>query len=301
MLMEQQPRRSTMRDLLRLMTLTTGLVAFVGGSVLADDCTVAGVTYPCDFICGFPSNPPNNPCVAINNDVNGDGFKTTCGSTLGGNTINGSGADDIICGRDGDDTITGGGGNDKINGGGGNDNIDGGNGNDVIEGGLGSDILTGGSGDDTIYGISTSDLSSDDGGNLIKGENGNDFLVGAGGDDEIFGGANDDTIIGEGGRDVMKGEGGNDFIIDNYGGAIVNEVFGSLLCGGTGDDTLFANGPGHQCVDAGTQQVVSGPSDHDCTYINSPADSDDHDVGTQRNCANPSGFDGTRHPSCGCD
>jgi Ca2+-binding RTX toxin-like protein len=288
-----------MRQSIGVLTVAIGLVALTAAA-LADTCTVAGVTRTCDFVCGFPTNPPSSPCVAINNDINGDGFRTTCGSTQGGNTINGSNADEVICGRDGTDTITSSGGNDQINAGAGNDTIDGGTGIDIIEGGSGADSLTGGSGNDTIYGITNSDLSSNDGGNLINGGNNDDTLIGAGGDDEIFGGSGDDVIIGEGGRDVMKGEGGADTIFSNYGGAQLNEVFGSILCGGPGDDFLFADGPGHQCVDGGTQQQISG-TEFDCQYSNLPADSDDHDVGTQRNCVNPSGFDATRHPSCGCD
>jgi Ca2+-binding RTX toxin-like protein len=277
----------------------TALVTLYGG-VLADTCTVNGTTRTCDFVCGFPSNPPNPPCVAINNDVNGDGVRTTCGSTLGGNTIQGGSADEVICGRDGDDTVTGSGGDDQINGADGDDTIDGGNGSDVIEGGLGSDTITGASGDDTLSGNTGQDFTAD-GGNTIDGGNNNDTILGTGGDDELSGGSGDDTILGQGGRDVIKGEGGADFLISQYGGPQTNDVLGDLVCGGSGDDTIFAWGPGHQCVDAGTQQVVSG-SENDCSYANNqPADSDDHDIGTQRNCANAVGFDATRQPSCGCD
>jgi Ca2+-binding RTX toxin-like protein len=288
-----------MRIAIRVLMTATALVTLYGG-VLADTCTVAGVTRTCDFVCGFPSNPPNPACVAINNDVNGDGVRTTCGSTLGGNTINGGGADEMICGRDGDDTITGSGGNDQINGAGGNDGIDGGTGNDTIEGGGGKDSIEGGSGDDILSGNTGQDFT-DDGGNFIDGGNNNDSILGTGGDDELLGGSGDDSILGQGGRDVIMGEGGADFLVSQYGGPNVNEVFGDLLCGGPGDDTIFAWGPGHQCVDAGTQQVVTG-TENDCNYANNqPADSDDHDIGTQRNCANPIGFDANRHPSCGCD
>lgn len=288
-----------MRHVMRFLIVACGLVALTAAA-LADTCTVAGTTRTCDFVCGFPSSQAN-PCQAINNDINGDGFKTTCGSTSGGNFIKGSNNDEVLCGRDGDDNIEASGGNDQINTAGGNDTVDAGSGNDIVEGGTGSDNLVGGSGNDTIYAISSSDFSTNDGGNVIDGGNNDDTIWGAGGDDDIFAGSGDDLIIGQGGRDVIKGEAGADAIINNYGGSTANDVLGSLLCGGTGDDFIYADGPGHQCVDAGTQQAIAG-TEFDCQYLNLPADSDDHDIGTQRNCVHPdSNFSSTRHPSCGCD
>jgi Ca2+-binding RTX toxin-like protein len=290
-----------MRNVIRLLMTATALVTLYGG-VLADTCTVGGTTRTCDFVCGFPSFPPGVACTCINQDINGDGVATTCGSTSGPNLIQCLNNNEMICGRDSADSIDGNGGNDQINGGGGNDTIDAGGGDDVVEGGDGADVIEGGSGDDDIYGTSsaTSDWPTDDGGNRITAGSGDDLVVGAGGDDEIFGGNGADFFIGQGGRDLMKGEAGNDTIISNYGGSSVNDVLGTLICGGSGDDTITADGPGHQCVDGGTQQAISG-SENDCSYFNLPSDSDDHDLGTQRNCINPSGFHSTRHPSCGCD
>jgi Ca2+-binding RTX toxin-like protein len=308
------------------------LLPRMGNAVFCDlskTCTVFGVSRVCDVNCTVgvncnvgASDDICNVCVDItgtstNNqpcnfdfqcttapfifcDGAGDGFVTVCGTSSADN-INGSGDADWLCGAGGNDTIDGGGGNDGINGGDNDDVINAGGGNDIIEGGNGKDTIEGSTGNDDIRGNLSSNHSLDDGGNTISGDAGNDFLAGSGGDDEIFGGPDNDTILGQGGRDVIKADAGNDVIFENYGGAAPDDCFGSLYCGGTGDDSITAVGPGHQCVDAGADQVVSG-SETDCGYINFPNTADACDFATQRNCANPgSNFSATRHPSCGCD
>ncbi len=268
---------------------------------IPDTCTTNGTTRACDSVCAFPTSA-GTPCNVATTDCSGDGLKVTCGSTLGANYIVGGNNADIICGRSGADTIRGGGGADTINGEGGNDVIEGDTANDVLEGGTGSDTIVGGSGDDIAYGVSSTDSGTDDGGNLILGEAGDDTLIGAGGDDEVLGGNDDDTILGQGGRDVLKGGDDDDTVASIYLGATPNDVLGTILCGNDGDDTIVADGAGHQCVDGGADQQVTGVNDFDCTYANVPNDADDHDVGTYRNCQNVSGpFSNTRHPSCGCD
>jgi hypothetical protein len=267
-----------------------------------DTCTTGATTRQCDLVCGFPTSA-GNPCTVATNDCNSDGAKVTCAYAGGGGSyiVGGSGAD-VICGRSGDDTIRSGGGTDTINGEGGNDVIEGEGANDVIEGGTGADTIDGGPADDTIYGVANNDLSTDDGGNLLIGDNGDDTLLGAGGDDEILGGDGEDTILGQGGRDVLKGGDDDDTVASIYLGATPNDYLGTILCGGAGDDVIVADGAGHQCVDAGADQQVTGINDFDCTYANVPNDGDPHDIGTQRNCVNPgAGFSATRHPSCGCD
>lgn len=251
-------------------------------------------------ICEFDSDctDPSYPFC----DYAGDGTIALCGSS-GDDVIQGAGTADVLCGNDGDDTITGGGGADWINGGAGDDDIDGGNAADVIEGGDGSDVISGGAGNDNMYGNGRFDFS-DDGGNTMHGDNNDDFMAGAGGDDVLTGDNGDDTLFGQGGRDVLKGGDGDDILIGNYGGPTVNDVLGSLYCGGKGDDAITGDGPGHQCIDGGPDQVVTG-SESDCVYHNLPDDTDDHDVGTAINCANPtqSSTNGTllgSTPDCGC-
>jgi Ca2+-binding RTX toxin-like protein len=265
-----------------------------------ETCTANGTTRQCDSVCGFPTSS-GSPCTTALTDCNSDGVKVTCGAAGHTNYIVTGGGNDVICGRELADTIHGGSGNDTIFGDDGNDDIEGEGGTDVIEGGLGADTLDGGPANDDIRAVSVSDTTTNDGGNLIIGGSGDDFLIGAGGDDEIFGDTGNDTIAGQGARDVLQGGDDDDVVVSIYLGATPNDVLGSILCGGEGDDTLVGDGAGHQCLDGGTDQQVANINEFDCTYSNTPSDSDDHDVGTWRNCANAGSGFSSRHPSCGCE
>jgi VCBS repeat-containing protein len=75
-------------------------------------------------------------------------------------TLNGTGAVDVIYGGSGNDTIEGNGGDDTIHGGSGSDTINGNDGNDTIIGGYGGDQLTGSKGDDTFVYLSANDSNS---------------------------------------------------------------------------------------------------------------------------------------------
>ncbi|RYF83156.1 MAG: VWA domain-containing protein, partial [Comamonadaceae bacterium] len=101
---------------------------------------------------------------------------------VAGNTITGSGSDEILIG---------GSGNDILNGLGGNDVLIGGNGDDQLFGGDGADRLEGGAGNDTL-----------------NGGTGNDILIGGTGNDTLTGGANADIFR------WLAGDGGNDVITD---------------------------------------------------------------------------------------
>lgn len=172
----------------------------------------------------------------------------------------------------------------------------------TVIGGPGNDSVTGTS----AYGNDPNDFA-DEGDDIISGTSGADALVGSEGDDYILGSGGNDFLFGQGGRDVMKGGDGNDVIYSSLGYTPDNIDLGSLLCGEAGDDTLIGKGPGHQCMDGGGGQTSSGGSDYDCTYHNFPGDNDATDVGTARNCANPtqSGSYGVFldevEPRCGCD
>jgi Ca2+-binding RTX toxin-like protein len=69
-----------------------------------------------------------------------------------GQTIQGTGGADVICGSNYADEIKGGGGNDVIYGYGGNDILVGNAGNDTIDGGDGNDTLRGNAGNDALIG-----------------------------------------------------------------------------------------------------------------------------------------------------
>jgi Ca2+-binding RTX toxin-like protein len=75
-----------------------------------------------------------------------------------GNTLNGTGVDDILIGRDGSNNVLiANGGNDVLLGGNGTDTLNGGAGNDLLAGNGGGDTLTGGTGADHFRFNATSD------------------------------------------------------------------------------------------------------------------------------------------------
>ncbi|WP_158298990.1 calcium-binding protein [Sphingomonas psychrotolerans] len=133
------------------------------------------------------------------------------GSVPPGQTLTGTGANDVLTGTVGDDEIRGEAGIDEIDGRAGADRIFGGDGNDTIEGGMGDDVVEGGAGRDYIYGGKGADM--------------------------LRGGADDD-IIGDGdsGGNSLYGEGGNDDINMYHG--VHGETGTSYLDGGDGDDRI---------------------------------------------------------------
>ena len=92
-------------------------------------------------------------------------------------TVNGSGASELILGNEGEDILTGFAGNDSVFGGKGRDALFGYDGNDCLSGGLDADRFLGGAGDDILLGGKGNDLLSDgDGNNTLVGGLGRDFL-----------------------------------------------------------------------------------------------------------------------------
>jgi len=71
----------------------------------------------------------------------------------GNDTVNGSGASELILGNEGEDFLGGFAGNDSVFGGKGRDFLDGSDGNDCLSGGLDADLLTGEAGDDILFGV----------------------------------------------------------------------------------------------------------------------------------------------------
>jgi Ca2+-binding RTX toxin-like protein len=95
----------------------------------------------------------------------------------GDDTVNGSGASDLILGNEGEDILGGFADNDSLFGGKGRDFLDGADGNDCLSGGLDADFLIGEAGDDILF-----------------GGKGNDVLDGAGGDNTLVGGLGRDFL-----------------------------------------------------------------------------------------------------------
>jgi hemolysin type calcium-binding protein len=164
---------------------------------------------------------------------------------------------------------------------------------ETINGTAKDDVICGNDGDDTINGKGGNDI--------IDAGDGNDTVVGDAGSDFLHGGDGNDVILGQGGRDVLHGDDGEDTLIGNYGGSVVDSVLGSLYCGGKGDDAIVADGPGHQCVDAGPDQVLDPGETYDCQYFNLPNDNGLCDVFTAINCKKASGPLLPDRVGCGCE
>ena len=95
----------------------------------------------------------------------------------GDDTVDGSGASELILGNQGEDILGGFAGNDSVFGGKGKDALFGGEGNDCLSGDLDADRLLGGPGDDTLFGGKGNDLLSDgEGNNTLVGGSGTDFF-----------------------------------------------------------------------------------------------------------------------------
>jgi hypothetical protein len=95
----------------------------------------------------------------------------------GDDTVDGSGASELILGNQGEDILRGSAGNDSVFGGKGKDALFGGEGNDSLSGGLDADRLLGSAGDDILLGGRGNDLLSDgEGNNTLVGGLGRDFF-----------------------------------------------------------------------------------------------------------------------------
>jgi len=95
----------------------------------------------------------------------------------GNDTVNGSGASELILGNEGEDFLGGFAGNDSVFGGKGRDALSGSDGNDCLSGGLDADFLLGEAGDDILFGGRGNDvLDGTDGNNTLVGGLGRDFL-----------------------------------------------------------------------------------------------------------------------------
>jgi Ca2+-binding RTX toxin-like protein len=128
----------------------------------------------------------NDQLVSIENVV----------ATLGADSIDGSGAANLVYANSGADTVTGLGGNDTLSGAAGADSMNGGAGADTLYGGTENDTLLGGADADLMYGES--------GGDRLAGGAGADTLSGADGLDTLLGGAGGgDSLAGGTGADVF--------------------------------------------------------------------------------------------------
>jgi Ca2+-binding RTX toxin-like protein len=96
----------------------------------------------------------------------------------GNDTVNGSGASELILGNEGEDLLGGFAGNDSVFGGKGRDGLSGAEGNDCLSGGLDADFILGEAGDDILFGGRGNDvLDGGEGNNTLVGGLGRDFLI----------------------------------------------------------------------------------------------------------------------------
>ena len=96
----------------------------------------------------------------------------------GNDTVDGSGASELILGNEGEDFLTGFAGNDSLFGGKGRDALYGNEGNDCLSGGVDADFILGEAGDDILFGGRGNDvLDGGEGNNTLVGGLGRDFLI----------------------------------------------------------------------------------------------------------------------------
>ena len=118
-------------------------------------------------------------------------------SSVPGQFITGTAADEWIYGTLGDDTIEGLGGFDQLYSLGGDDEVFGGDGGDKLYCGDGDDDAYGGMSNDVLFGGSGKDF--------LNGEPGNDHLLGEDGNDRLWGGIGKDILNGGMGADILQG------------------------------------------------------------------------------------------------
>ncbi|TXR47558.1 calcium-binding protein [Phyllobacterium endophyticum] len=194
----------------------------------------------------------------------------------GGDSFNGTNANEHIQGNGGGDSINAGGGSDIVEGGAGADLLNGQDGNDYVEGGIGGDAMNGGSGSDTLgysqsgssvrvtlndAGGGTTSGSGSGPGNHAQGDSisgfenvvGSNFgdtltgnihrnvLAGLAGADKLYGMAGDDILVGGIGADVLDGGSGIDTADYSTSAAPVHLVLGGVSTGGDAQgDTLIS-------------------------------------------------------------
>jgi Ca2+-binding RTX toxin-like protein len=161
--------------------------------------------------------------------------------------IQGFGGDDSITTGNRADTVSGGAGNDTLRTGGDKDLVSGDEGNDIIYGDAGDDTIYGGEGNDEIHGGADNDLIAGDltsafsGIDRLYGDAGNDSLNGGPGADYLDGGAGNDTLILEDGDTLVEAVGGGNDIV-NVGFTFFPHDTIAVLSPGAEIETFSAGG-----------------------------------------------------------
>lgn len=194
--------------------------------------------------------PPTQPGAVDGNTVYGTGANDVFYADAERTHFIGLAGDDLAFGGPEDNILEGGSGNDVLTGDAGNDRLDGGTGVDWMEGGRGDDVYIvddrgdvafekAGSGFDTvvssvsyILGVNFEalTLTGTGGVQLGIGNDRDNIITGTNGVDTLVGGAGNDTLFGLDGIDKLIGEDGDDELSGGAGN--------DWLYGGEGNDTL---------------------------------------------------------------
>ena len=177
------------------------------------------------------------------------------GSTGGGQTQIGAGADDTLVGTNLDDTLSGNGGD------------------DTLVGGAGADALFGGIGFDTVsFATATTGVTVDlDNMAANLGDAAGDSfssieaITGSGMADQISGSTGRDTLFGGNGSDVLTGRGGDDSLIGGFGFDILNGGAGAdeLIGGADTDQAAYGNSAQELRIDLAHAQRNTGEATGD--------------------------------------
>ncbi|MES2143931.1 MAG: calcium-binding protein [Pseudomonadota bacterium] len=196
-------------------------------------------SYLVDLQYAFDITPSSNEHGDYDVGIPGSGRMV--GGDEDGNSLSGSGGNDVMIGFDGNDTLSGGGGADRFYGGEGNDVVYGGAGGDFILFGNGNDSLYGDDGDDYIF------FDADD--TVINGGTGRDAAYALGSAVSLnLTETNFETAIGSTGADTFT-FGSSADVMSVSGGAgadTINVSYGSgqgtrILWGGEDTDADIFN------------------------------------------------------------
>ena len=231
--------------------LTENLSGGSGSDTVSYVTSPDGVTVDllANVFAGGDADEDRASALDIENIV-GSQIGDTLSGTGGDNVISGLAGADVINGLAGNDTIDAGAGNDdEIYGGDGNDQISGADGNDALFGEGGRDTLSGGDGDDSLFGGTGDDI--------LAGEAGADDLVGGAGTDLAdYSSADGPVSVNLGAAEVTGAAGADvpssieDISGSSFGDTLTGDAHDNGLAGDGGDDTIFGKG-GNDLEDGG--------------------------------------------------